>query len=82
MTASTSLRARIATEWPELGGEGLTPAPWEKAKLKAAAPSGPARQRTTDYYSSNPILRASPTMRACVAEILEGREPGLLEAAE
>ncbi len=76
------LRARIAAEWPELGAEGLTPAPWKAAKLKAAAPSGPARQRATDFYSSNPILRASPTMRICVSEILEGRAPGLLEAAE
>ncbi len=75
------LRARIAAEWPELGAEGLAPAAWQATKLSAAAPSGPAKPRATDFYSSNPILRASPTMRDCVAEILEGREP-LLEAAE
>ena len=75
------LRARINREWPELGAEGLTVAPWQAATLAAAQPSGPARPRATDYYSSNPILRASPTMRTCVAEILEGREP-VLEAAE
>jgi NADH-quinone oxidoreductase subunit G len=76
------LRARIAAEWPELGREGLAPAAWAPAKLKAGKPSGPTKPRPTDFYSSNPILRASPTMRACVAEILEGRAPALLEAAE
>jgi NADH-quinone oxidoreductase subunit G len=76
------LRGRIAAEWPALGAEGLVPAAWEAAELKAAAPSGPTKPRATDFYSSNPILRASPTMRACVAEILEGRPPALLEAAE
>jgi len=76
------LRARMATEWPELGNQGLAPASWEPARLEAAAPSGRAVVRGTDFYSSNPILRASPTMRACVAEILEGRAPQLLEAAE
>ncbi|TPE61027.1 NADH-quinone oxidoreductase subunit G [Sandaracinobacter neustonicus] len=75
------LRARMAAEWPELGREGLTPAAWEAAKLKAGKPAGPSKPRATDFYSSNPILRASPTMRACVAEILEGRVPQL-EAAE
>ena len=75
------LRARIAAEWPELAREGLTPATWDAAKPKAGKPSGPSKPRATDYYSSNPILRASPTMRACVAEIIEGRAPQL-EAAE
>ncbi|MBS3961768.1 MAG: molybdopterin-dependent oxidoreductase, partial [Sandarakinorhabdus sp.] len=76
------LRSRIAREWPELRDEGLTPARWETARLEAAPPTGPARQRNADFYSSNPILRASPTMRACVAEILEGRVPQMQEAAE
>jgi NADH-quinone oxidoreductase subunit G len=76
------LRARIAAEWPELGAEGLVPAAWEKAALKADKPEGPCVPRPTDFYSSNPILRASPTMRACVAEILDGKRPRLLEAAE
>jgi NADH-quinone oxidoreductase subunit G len=76
------LRARMAAEWPMLGREGLVPAAWEKATLKAGKPSGPTKPRATDFYSSNPILRASPTMRACVAEILDGKRPQLLEAAE
>jgi NADH-quinone oxidoreductase subunit G len=76
------LRARMAAEWPLLGAEGLVPAAWEKATFKAGKPSGPTKPRATDFYSSNPILRASPTMRACVAEILDGKRPQLLEAAE
>ncbi|WP_199553431.1 NADH-quinone oxidoreductase subunit NuoG [Sandaracinobacteroides hominis] len=75
------LRTRIAGEWPELGREGLEPAVWEAATL-TGKPAGATRARATDFYSSNPILRASPTMRTCVAEILEGRAPAILEAAE
>ena len=75
------LRRRIAGEWPALAREGVLPA-GEAGSYAAAAPSGPAKQRASDYYSSNPILRASPTMRACVTEILEGRKPVFLEAAE
>ncbi|MGL6044581.1 MAG: molybdopterin-dependent oxidoreductase, partial [Sandaracinobacteroides sp.] len=75
------LRARIAAEWPELGREGLVPAAWETVELGGGKPSGPAKVRPTDFYSSNPILRASPTMRLCVGEIVEGRQLRL-EAAE
>jgi hypothetical protein len=39
-------------------------------------------QPATNFYQSNPILRASSTMAACVAEISEGRAPAMLEAAE
>jgi NADH-quinone oxidoreductase subunit G len=74
------LRARIATEWPVLAREGLTTAAWEVGAPKAGKPSGPSKPRATDFYSSNPILRASPTMRACVAEIIEGRVASDLES--
>ncbi len=78
------LRGRIAAEWPTLAEIGLMPVAWEAPEAGAAAgsPAGPARPRATDYYSSNPILRASPTMQACVREILEGRRQPMLEAAE
>ncbi len=75
------LRARIGSEWPHLASEGIAPAQWEAAALSADAPAGPAKQPVSNFYQSNAILRASPTMAACVAEILEGRAP-MLEAAE
>jgi len=77
-----ALRARIGTEWPQLAHEGLVPASWEAARLSADAPSGPVKQAIGSYYQSNPILRASPTMARCVAEISNGESPQMLEAAE
>jgi NADH-quinone oxidoreductase subunit G len=75
-----ALRRRIADLAPHLGRPGLTPIPWEPL-APAGAPSGPTVRRTTGFYRSNPILRASPTMAACVAEIEGGNTP-MLEAAE
>jgi len=79
------LQARMAAEWPALAqaarADAFIPAEWQATSLSAPLPSGPAVPPQTDFYSSNPIARASPTMRACVAEILEGRAP-MLEAAE
>jgi NADH-quinone oxidoreductase subunit G len=68
------LRARIAGQWPHLCRIGLEPVAWSPVP-GAAAPSGATRKRDTSFYQSNPILRASPTMAACVSEILEGRKP-------
>jgi NADH-quinone oxidoreductase subunit G len=77
------LRGRIAAEWPHLGREGLEPAEWVPGSFEGVrAPSGPARRPATSHYLVNPICRASPTMRACVAEIERGERPALLEAAE
>ncbi|MFA7439502.1 MAG: NADH-quinone oxidoreductase subunit NuoG [Sphingomonadaceae bacterium] len=78
------LRARIGKEWPHLVKEALHPAVWEApAESAAAAPSGPTRPLPPleHFYQSSPILRASPTMAACVREIVQGQPP-LLEAAE
>ncbi len=77
-----ALRARIAGAWPHLGTPGLAAVPWSAPEAAGhAAPAGPTAKRTAGYYQANPILRASPTMAACVAEIVEGRRPALLEAA-
>ncbi|MFN7173570.1 MAG: NADH-quinone oxidoreductase subunit NuoG [Thermaurantiacus tibetensis] len=77
-----TLRRRIAHEWPQLGAEGLAPAPWVAPDVAGfGAPSGPTVRRSAGFYTATPILRASPTMAACVAEIVEGRKPQLLEAA-
>jgi NADH-quinone oxidoreductase subunit G len=83
-----ALRARVAAEWPQLAQEGLQPVAWQPARfdapdsLPAAAPSGQTKPPRTGFYQSNPICRASPTMAACVREIVEGLAPPLLEAAE
>jgi NADH-quinone oxidoreductase subunit G len=67
------LRAAIRAEFPHLGEPGLTffPAP--------AAPTGPAPSVSgeiaypiEDFYLTNPIARASPTLQRCSAEILHG----------
>jgi NADH-quinone oxidoreductase subunit G len=68
------LRAAIRAEYPHLGEPGLTafPAP--------AAPAGPAPSVSgeiaypiEDFYLTNPIARASPTLQRCSAEILHGQ---------
>lgn len=77
------LRERIGAEWPHLVREGIAPASWAQAEVESGArhPTGPVRQPTQNFYQVNPICRASPTMTACVHEILEGQPPRL-EAAE
>lgn len=77
------LRARIGQEWPHLVREALSTAAWEPLSTDGAGalPALKAPLARRDFYQSNPICRASPTMAACVREIVEGRQP-LLEAAE
>ena len=43
-------------------------------------PSGPIAYPIKDFYLTNAICRASPTMRRCSDELLHGRE--FQEAAE
>ncbi len=77
-----ALQARIAGEWPHLANEGLTPAPWvAPPATDRGAPSGSLARLPREFYRSNAIARASATMAACVAEIVEAAEPHL-EAAE
>ncbi|MFN3288148.1 MAG: NADH-quinone oxidoreductase subunit G, partial [Sphingomonadaceae bacterium] len=77
-----ALRARIASDWPHLGRDGLEPAgAWHPA-APARVPDGPIAPVVTDFYGTNPIARASPTMEACRAEIVRGERPDLALAAE
>ncbi|MDT7933717.1 MAG: NADH-quinone oxidoreductase subunit NuoG [Sphingomonadaceae bacterium] len=65
------LRERIAREWPVLANEGLPPAqPLPEFAAPGAAPAGPIALPIANYYSTNPIARASDTMRQCREEIL------------
>jgi NADH-quinone oxidoreductase subunit G len=75
------LRAAIAAEFPRLGTVGLSdvdPLP----AFTGAAPtvSGPVAYPIEDFYLTNPIARASPTLQRCSAEILHGQP--FEEAAE
>ncbi len=71
----------IAAEVPRLGTVGLTavdPLP----DFAGAAPSvsGEIVYPIDDFYLTNPIARASPTLQRCSAEILHGQT--FQEAAE
>jgi NADH-quinone oxidoreductase subunit G len=68
------LRAAIRAEYPHLGEAGLTVFP------PLAAPGAPAPSVSgeivlpiDDFYLTNPIARASPTLQRCSAEILHGQ---------
>jgi NADH-quinone oxidoreductase subunit G len=73
------LHAAMVAEYPELGRDGLIDLPWAPPALDAKA-SGPVRYPIADFYLTNAIARASPTMRRCSEELLQGVP--FLEAAE
>ena len=73
------LRAAMIAEVPALGVEGIIDMSWSPPKLDAKA-SGPVTYPIRDFYLTNAICRASPTMRRCSEELVQGRE--YLEAAE
>ncbi len=73
------LRAAMIADVPELGQDGIIDMKWAPPKLDAKA-SGPVGYAIKDFYLTNAICRASPTMRRCSEELVQGRE--YLEAAE
>ncbi|ATY31311.1 NADH-quinone oxidoreductase subunit NuoG [Sphingomonas psychrotolerans] len=73
------LRAAMASEVPELAQEGLVTFPWAAPALSATA-SGSVTYPIADFYLTNAICRASPTMQRCSAELLHGED--FAEAAE
>jgi NADH-quinone oxidoreductase subunit G len=77
----SQLRAAIAAEVPRLGRPGLTPVD-PLAAFAGVAPevSGEIVYPIEDFYLTNPIARASPTLRRCSAELLHGQS--FQEAAE
>jgi NADH-quinone oxidoreductase subunit G len=77
----SQLRRAIGAEQPHLTVPGLTtfdplPAPTNSAPRL----SGGIRYPIEDFYLTNPIARASPTLQRCSAEILHGQT--FQEAAE
>lgn len=73
------LRAAMIAEVPQLGAEGLIDLPWQAPKLDAKA-SGTVGLAVKDFYLTNAITRASPTMHRCSAELIHGQT--FAEAAE
>src|SRR6185369_16559560 len=58
------LRAAMVADFPELGRDGLIDLKWAPPKLSAQA-EGPIRYPIGDFFLTNAICRASPTMRRC-----------------
>jgi NADH-quinone oxidoreductase subunit G len=73
------LRAEMVKAIPALGFEGLARYEWAPPKLPAK-PEGEFAYPIKDFYLTNSICRASPTMQRCSAELLHGEE--FAEAAE
>lgn len=73
------LRARMFADVPELAQEGLVALPWAPPALPTGA-SGEFGSPIKDYYLTNSICRASPTMQQCSAELVHGHTQA--EAAE
>jgi NADH-quinone oxidoreductase subunit G len=74
------LRADMAQAVPALGQEGLANYVWAEPKLPSDVKGKIADYPIKDFYLTNAICRASPTMRRCSDELVHGVE--YLEAAE
>ena len=74
-----ALRREMTAAVPALGREGLVTFDWAPPKLDTAA-SGPIGYPIKDFYLTNAICRASPTMQRCSAELVHGQD--FAEAAE
>ncbi|OQW48719.1 MAG: NADH-quinone oxidoreductase subunit G [Proteobacteria bacterium SG_bin6] len=74
------LRAQMAAEVPALGELGLARFEWNPPALPAEASGVIERYPIADFYLTNAICRASPTMQRCSAELIHGED--FAEAAE
>ena len=74
------LRDRLAEEHPHLVLPGIAEAPPLGPAPAAPKLSGEIVYPIDDFYLTNPIARASPTLRRCSAELLHGET--YMEAAE
>ena len=73
------LHAAMIADHPELGRDGLIDLPWSPPKL-AARTEGKVGYAIKDFYLTNAICRASPTMHRCSEELVQGA--AFEEAAE
>lgn len=73
------LRAEMAKDVPTLGTLGLKRFDWPPPALEAKG-EGEIAYPIKDFYLTNAICRASPTMQRCSAELVHGQS--FAEAAE
>src|SRR5690348_2616605 len=73
------LRAAMVAEFSQLGRDGLIDLPWSPPSLPTKA-SGPIRYPIADFFLTNAVCRASPTMQRCSEELVRGVQ--FEEAAE
>ncbi|UZW55806.1 NADH-quinone oxidoreductase subunit NuoG [Sphingobium sp. JS3065] len=74
-----ALRVEMAKAVPALAQEGLADYGWSAPKLPTGA-TGEFGSPIKDFYLTNAICRASPTMQQCSAELIHGQT--FAEAAE
>ena len=74
------LRAQMALDTPALGRLGLARYDWSPPKLDVKAEGTITDYPIQDFYLTNAICRASPTMQQCSAELIHGQS--FAEAAE
>ena len=74
------LREAMATEVPALREPGLVSFDWNPPSLDAKGAGVLNGYPIKDFYLTNAICRASPTMQRCSAELIHGEE--FAEAAE
>jgi NADH-quinone oxidoreductase subunit G len=78
------LRRRLAeTGYVFANVDRVVPARWGAFGIEGPVDPAPFRPAVENYYMTDPISRASPTMARCTDELLRGRTPaGELAAAE
>ena len=76
-----ALRAAMVAEVPALGRAGLVDYGWQVPSLPTNPSGEMASYPIGDFYLTNAICRASPTMQHCSEELIHGHEQ-MLEAAE
>jgi NADH-quinone oxidoreductase subunit G len=65
------LRRQMVAEYPALGRDGLIDLPWSPPKLSTKV-EGPVHYPIADFFLTNAICRASPTMHRCSEELVQG----------
>ena len=74
------LRAQMFSDAPQLRDEGLVRFDWNPPAISSDGAEGAITYPIADFYLTNAICRASPTMQRCSAELVHGQD--FAEAAE